>query len=183
MMTEDIEQPNYYLAEGVAGQGDKPDWLVTDRYKTVADQAAAYPEAQKRIGELTEKVRCEKGPDEYAINPPEGFDFNSEDPLYEQVVDYAKSINLSQSGFDDLISLYAQSEAARKSGVEQFYKDEVSKIDNYEARSKDIGDYLEANELSSLSGLITTAEQLEQFEKLLGMAGKAVLDPSCVRFS
>ena len=180
MSDEENVESGYFLAEGVAAEGDKPDWYMADKYKSVADQAAAYPEAQKRIGELSEKLRSEKGPDDYVLNAPEGFEVDQEDPLLEKAVEYAKSINLSQAGYDDLISLYAQSKMAEQQGLEDFYKAEVAKIENYDAREKDIADFLEANELSSLAGMITTAEQMSEFEKLLGMAGKATLDPESI---
>ena len=41
--SNELGEGEFFLSEGIKGTGDKPDWYVSDKYKTIADQAQAYP--------------------------------------------------------------------------------------------------------------------------------------------
>lgn len=168
------ETPSYYLAEGIAGTGEAPDYFKADKYKTIADQAKAYTEAEKRISEMGEKIKHFPGaPDQYEVKLPEGVTMDTEDPMFAHAQDWARGINLGQEGFESLVGLYAEMEAAKQKAFEDQFEVEKSSIDNFDSRVSNINSYLKANELESLADAITTKDQLEQFEKLLDLAGKA----------
>ena len=59
----------WYLAEGVAGNGEPPEWFRADKYKTLDEQAKAYVELEKRFGAFTGAPKDGV----YKINMPEGF--------------------------------------------------------------------------------------------------------------
>jgi hypothetical protein len=105
-----VEKPTWFLSEGVGGKGNAPDWFKADKYKTVDEQARAYPELEKRFGAF------EGAPKDgvYKINPPEGIqvEFDTEHNLFQGLNKWAKESNLSQKGYDDVIGMLANYEAS-----------------------------------------------------------------------
>ena len=166
------EQPSYFLSEGVSGSGDKPEWFKDSKYKTVSDQAKAYKDLEGKFGSFS------GAPDAYSVNAPEGFEIPSDGPLMESAQAWAKEQNMNQEGFDSLVGMHAEIEAAKDKAFEDYAAEQISQIDNYEARQENMSDYLKANDMESLAGLITNKDQMEQFEKLLDKAGNATLDPN-----
>ena len=49
----ELGEGEYYLADGVKGTGDIPEWYKADKYKSVAEQAKAYPELLSKFGGFT----------------------------------------------------------------------------------------------------------------------------------
>jgi hypothetical protein len=87
-------------ADGIKGEGDKPEYLL-EKYKSVAEQARALPEALKRFGAF-------KGaPEAYSFdNLPEGIDKAS--PILQGFTDTFKEMNLDQQGFEKMASKFAE---------------------------------------------------------------------------
>lgn len=164
-------EPSYYLSEGVAGDGDAPEWFKSSKYKTVADQAKAYQGLESKLGSFT------GAPESYDHNNPEGFELQPDDPMLESARSWAKEQNMSQEGFDSLVSLYAEMEAGKNKALDDAMQEQIAQIENFDSRSANINDFLKANDMESLSGMVTSKDQLEQLEKLLDMAGKAAIDP------
>lgn len=168
-------EASYYYSDGIAGDGDAPEWFQANKYKTVADQAKAYPELQKMYGELTNKYKGISGaPEAYEIKAPEGVDISvdPEDPVFMRATEWAKENGLPQETFDGLMGVYAELELAKQQAATDFMNEEMGKIENFDNRSRNIDDFLKANNMESLAGVITSADQLEQFEKLLEMTGR-----------
>lgn len=166
---------SFYYSDGVAGSGNAPEWFQSGKYKTVEDQAKAYPELQKMYGDLTNKYKGISGaPESYEIRAPEGVDIqvDAEDPVFMRATEWAKENGLPQETFDGLMGVYAELELAKQQAQNDFFKEEMGKIENFDNRSKNIDDFLKANNMESLAGVITSADQLEQFEKLLEMTGR-----------
>ena len=46
----ELSEGEYFLTDGIKGTGEAPEWYKSDRYKSVADQAAAYTELEKKFG-------------------------------------------------------------------------------------------------------------------------------------
>lgn len=106
----------WFLAEGVPGVGEKPEWYAESKYKTVAEQAAAQPELRKALGGR------EKSPEEYTVNLAEevkdvAIDVNSD--LFKNFSKYAHEKKLSQEDFDKAINMYS---AAHKNSNTEFMK-------------------------------------------------------------
>jgi hypothetical protein len=94
------ESPAWMWADGIKGEGDKPEYLL-EKYKSVAEQARALPEALKRFGAF-------KGaPEAYSFdNLPEGIDKAS--PILQGFTDTFKEMNLDQQGFEKMASKFAE---------------------------------------------------------------------------
>jgi len=98
------------------GAGDAPDWLKADKYESVAKQAQAYGELEKKFGSFT------GAPDEYAVPAPETFtdldlpeglelSLDEKDPLLQAFMPIAKDMGINQDGFNKLVGLYIQQQA------------------------------------------------------------------------
>lgn len=97
----------WYLAEGVAGQGDKPEFFKDSKYKSIADQAKAYTELEKKFGGFT------GAPEKYELKLPEELkevQFDNEDPLFKDFEVFAKETNMSNDAYNKLLSVYARYE-------------------------------------------------------------------------
>lgn len=106
------EAPAWMWSEDTAGNGDKPDWFMDSKYKTIAEQAKAYPELQSKFGAFTGK------PEEYDLKLPEdinlpegvGIELNADDPLMKSALEFASSKNMSQEAFTEMLSMYAEAQ-------------------------------------------------------------------------
>lgn len=165
-------EPSYYLADGIAGTDDKPDWFIDSKYKTVAEQAKGYNELRKQFGSFT------GAPEKYEEFTPEGFEINKDDPMLESAKEWAKTQNMSQDGFNSMVEMYAQVRAGEEKAINDYAEEQKAQIENFDSRSKNVNDFLKANEMEALADMIGSKDQMEQFEKLLDMAGKATLDPN-----
>ena len=110
---DDNVEPSYYLAEGVAGEGDAPEWFMGDKYKSVSEQAKAYPEAQKLVGRLGEFVGAPEGDEGlsgYSTENwlPESVDveLDLENPLLKGMAPVFKEMGLSQKGMDKVAQTF-----------------------------------------------------------------------------
>lgn len=106
----DPNSPNaWVLAEGVLGNGERPAWYKADKYKSVADQAAAYPELEKRFGAFVGAPKDGK----YEFKPPEGvgLELVAEHPLLTDFQKWAAENQLSQDGYQHIVGMLAQYEA------------------------------------------------------------------------
>lgn len=106
----DPNSPNaWVLAEGVLGQGERPAWFKADKYKSVADQAAAYTELEKRFGAFTGAPK--EGKYDYALPEGVGVQLDTEHPLVGTFTKWAAENQLSQKGFTELLGMLGQYEA------------------------------------------------------------------------
>lgn len=99
----------WFYADGVKGTGDRPDYFRHDKYKTLAEQARAYPEAEKQIGVLTGKLKeaaPREAPNEYALPDLSklggDLEWKKDDPLLGEALKVAKDLKLSQAEFETL---------------------------------------------------------------------------------
>jgi RNAse (barnase) inhibitor barstar len=107
-------QPSqWFLAEGVPGAGDKPDYFIDSKYKTLADQAKAYRAKQ---AEFDAKLKGFAGaPDNYEIKLSDDLKdikLNTEDPLYKEFSDFAKQNNMTQESFNNVVNLFLKHSAS-----------------------------------------------------------------------
>lgn len=168
---EPAAEPTYYFAEGIAGEGDKPEWFIDSKYKNVSEQAKGYNELRKQFGSFT------GAPEAYEHFTPEGFELSPDDPTLESAREWAKNQNMNQEGFNSLVEMYAQIEAGKDQAAKEFAEKQISEIENFESRSSNINNFLKANGLEDLADVVGTKAQMEQFEKLLDMTGSASINP------
>lgn len=107
----------WLLTEGVMGQGEKPGWLKSDKYKTVAAQAEAYVGLEKRFGSFVGAPKNEKGEVNYDFKPPEGVEFKADHPMAQAFTKWAGDNQLSQEGYNQLLGQLIQYEVAQQPDI------------------------------------------------------------------
>jgi hypothetical protein len=122
---EQDDKTAWFLYDGVKGQGDMPAWFLADKYRTVAEQAKAYPELQRRLGAFVGAPKEGK----YEAPPlPEGVEgeFLTDHPVFESFTKWALENQVSQQGYNDVLGMLAVYEA--------------SQAPDFEAAKKEIGE-------------------------------------------
>ena len=155
----------WFHAEGVAGEGDAPEWLKGDKFKSVAAQAEAYKGLESKLGGFV------GAPEEYEMSMPEGVegDFFEDNPLMDGFREIAAKSNMSQDTFTDLLHSYISNEVAM--GGTSMETEMAALGDNAQNRLKSIGEWGKANmsedNYKGLLGITTTAEGVKAVEALI----------------
>lgn len=129
----------WFLAEGLKGDGDPPEWFNAGKYKTVADQAKAQRELEKKLGGFT------GAPENYELSLPEGFEgnFDMEHPILQDFIVTAKESNMSQETFNKLLHRFVEYEAT--STQTDMAREREALGPKAGARIAAVRDYLKAN--------------------------------------
>lgn len=92
------------------GTGPPPEFYNKDKYKNLAEQAKAQRELEKRFGAFTGAPKDGK----YAFKMPEGIEgeFDQEDPKFQAFTKWAVDNQLSQDGYQAVLTMYAENIAA-----------------------------------------------------------------------
>lgn len=159
------EGEDWYLKEGVKGEGPKPDWYL-DKFKTVEDQAIAYKELEKKFGGF-------KGaPKEYNYDLPDHGEvkFTKEDPLMQNFEKLARDTNMSQEAFTQCLDIYVSTIKASQPNVQ----DELKKLGpTAKAELENLNNWLNNNlsstELETVKSMTMTAEQIKILAKFRKM--------------
>lgn len=109
-------QSDWFLADGIPGSGPRPDFLEA-KYKSVADQARAYKEAQKLIGT--------------AAAAPEAYEFgdlrehiDQDNPHIQELITHAKEARIQQDTFNHFLKKFVDYDKSRQPDVNQ----EIAKL-------------------------------------------------------
>lgn len=156
-----LSDGEYFLAENIKGNGERPEWYLSDKYQSVADQAKAYTELQKKFGGFTGAPK-----DGYAN--PEGFEDGDE--LLEQFKSVALESNMSQDTFSKLFDLYqAQAGVNEQISVEA----EMAKLgDNAEQRIRQVESFLRNNAgdaYEEIQNMANDANSIMLIEKMINV--------------
>ncbi len=110
---ESVVHPEWFYANGVKGSGPAPAWYKADKYKTLEDQAKAYPELEKRFGAFTGAPK--DGKYEFTVDPALNLkvEMDTEHPVFHAFNKWAADSQLSQEGYNQAINLFAQYEASQ----------------------------------------------------------------------
>ena len=158
----------YFLTEGIKGTGERPEWYKADKYKSVADQAKAYTELEKRFGGFA-------GAPKEGYELPEGIDDGDE--LLGELKTFAAETNMSQDAFNRAWQLLqAQSEAVEEVSVEM----ELQKLgDNAQNRIKHVEQFMKNNldpdTYEELRYAVNSAESVKLVEALIKSTAPAKL--------
>lgn len=119
-----LEEQEWYLAEGVKGEGPKPDWFDSDKYKYVMDQAKGLPGMRKELSKLP------GAPESYSLEGLEelsniGVDFEGD--TFKSFTKMAKENRLNQDTFNHILGFYKDYVQEAKAAQEQELKDFRSK--------------------------------------------------------
>ena len=163
-----LGEGEYFLSDGIKGVGDQPEWYKADKYKSVAEQAKAYTELEKKFGGFTGAPK-----DGYAL--AEGVE--SDDALWAELVEFGTSTNMSQSALNQAWELLtAQEQAIEEVSVEA----EMAKLgDNAVERIKVVEQYmknnLDADTYEELRYAVNSAESVQLIEALIKSTAPAKL--------
>lgn len=97
----------WLLTDGVMGQGEKPQWLKTEKYKSVAAQAEAYVALESRFGSFVGAPKEGK----YEIAPGLKDVVQPDHPMLGEFGKWAGANQLSQEGYNALLGMVAQYDA------------------------------------------------------------------------
>lgn len=163
-----LGEGEFFLSDGIKGVGDQPEWYKADKYKSVAEQAKAYTELEKKFGGFTGAPK-----DGYSI--VEGVE--SDDALWQELVSFGEKTNMSQSAMNDAWELLsAQDQAAEEVSMEV----ELQKLgDNGVERVKVVEQYMKNNldgdTYERLRYAVNSAESVELIEALVKSTAPAKL--------
>lgn len=150
----------YFLIDGVKGTGERPEWYKADKYKSVAEQARAYTELEKKFGSFTGAPK-----DGYEL--PEGL--SKEDELVQEVLKFGEETNMNQDGFNRLMEL-------------ALAQTEVTQQVNREAEMRKLGDQA-AQRIKQVETFLKTkaGDQYEQISELVKDADSVMLVESIMK--
>jgi hypothetical protein len=163
-----LGEGEYFLSDGIKGVGDTPEWYKADKYKSVAEQAKAYTELEKKFGGFTGAPK-----DGYALY--DGVE--SDDALWGELVEFGNSTNMSQSALNQAWELLtAQEQAIEEVSVEA----EMAKLgDNAVERIKVVEQYmknnLDSDTYEELRYAVNSAESIQLIEALIKSTAPAKL--------
>lgn len=140
---ENLES-NWLLNEGVNGAGEKPEWFNDKKYKNVAEQAKAYNELRKKLGDV---------PNEYKLDLGESYkdmEISSEDPLLVTYNKYAKENKLSNKAYNSLVKMFVDFQKNNtETQQKQFAENQTKELDaiGVDAKQKleELGDWYAQN--------------------------------------
>lgn len=138
----------WFWAEGVKGADKAPDWFDGKKYKTVAEQAKAYPELATKFGEMSTKLKGFAGaPEAYELSMPddlkEAVSWSSNDPLLTDFQKFAKEKGMDQETFTGLLHMLAKYEYSQEAVDLEAEKKELGNGAN--ERIKGFADWARAN--------------------------------------
>jgi hypothetical protein len=126
----------WWVDEGVAGQGPRPDYLQP-KYKSLAEQAKAYNEARKSLGAMT------GAPDEYVLDEFQN-DLDPANPHIAEYLKYAREARFSQEAVSRSIKAFVDYEKSMMPDENQ----EVAKLGPDGQKKRGIIDQWAKNSLS-----------------------------------
>lgn len=171
--TQAIQNDVWYFDENTPGAGEKPEWLQSTKYKSVAEQAKAYNEAQKRLGAF-------KGaPEEYEIKVDDpDVKVNKDDPLIKEFLADAKANNVSQDYVNQLLKTYTKAlkygRPDPKKELEALGPNAAQDLNNL---NKWASNNLSTDELNTFKNMMQTADSVRLMQKLKGLANRAPTQP------
>ena len=155
-----LDQGEYFLAEGIKGAGETPEWYKSDKYQSVAEQAKAYTELEKKFGGF-------KGAPKDGYTAPEGIE--SDDALLSELTEFAKDTNMSDEAFGRAWEILSAQEQAVEEVTQEM---EMQKLgDNATQRLKTVEGFLknnlDADTYSAAQELVTSADSVALIEMIV----------------
>ena len=179
---------DWQLTPDIAGTGERPEWFDS-KYKTVEEQAKAYPELAKRFGGFTGAPEGD-----YAVTVPEGMPEGTEvvdnDPMLKGFAEMAKESNMSQEMFTQMTHWYMTNDY---NNIQAHKESELAALGtNATERIKTLVDWgkanLDAEGYEQMQAMATTAGSVGVLEQLISgmkastvVPSEAVVDPKTTR--
>lgn len=178
------EDGTWFLSDGVAGTGDKPDWFNGEKYKNVAEQAKGYKELQKKLGAFT------GSPETYTDDlgsEYEGIEFDQDDELLVGVKELAKESNMSQEGYQNLLKKFVDYTVKQNEVQQELIKEsalaELEKIGpNPSSQINEMvgwfGQNFPASDIDSFKNIIRTASDFKVLNTMRDAMGYKKINSS-----
>lgn len=126
----EVAPPSWFIDEGIAGVGDRPQWLP-EKFKSAADLAKSYHELEKKFG---------TAPDEYDISNSKFFD--AEYQPFQDFLQLAKEKRVPKDVIDKMVD-------SLDKYMDEFsidYSEEAKQLgDNAAERLKTLDNWAQAN--------------------------------------
>lgn len=172
-ITEDNEQATWYIADGVPGTGERPEWLST-KFKTAEQLGKSYHELEKRFGGFT------GSPEEYSLEAMTEKGVTPEAKYMDGFMQKAKAAGVSQEYFNDMVGDLAIFINETSPGINM--EEEVKKLGENGQQQVDIMSNWAVNNLSeteteTFASLCKTggANAINLFNKMRTMAQPSVI--------
>lgn len=167
----------WFWADGVKGAEKPPEWFDGKKYKSVAEQAKAYPELFKKHGELASKLKGFTGaPEKYELSVPEDLKeqmtWSADDPLLSEFQGIAKEAGMSQEVFAKCLHTLAKYEYANM--VPDWGKEKQLLGDRADERLLSFWDWAGANFDQETAGIVKRAMGINPSPGEVFMALEAV---------
>jgi len=168
----ETQEPSFSYAEGIAGEGEKPEWFKDSKYKTIADQAKAYGDLESRFGGFTGKPE-----DGYSLS--EGIEA-VESPMLDSLKEIGEKYNMSNDMFNEIIETQIKAE---QEAEEAFRSREIENLgENGQQRIDNANDWLSANTpewlRDSIGNSMQSAEDIGKLEAWINDMKGQPLAPS-----
>ena len=171
------------VTDGEKGEqetADRPEFLL-EKYKTVEDQAKAYPELQKQFGSFT------GAPDEYTLGLSEevkekGVELQEDHPLLGQAQEFAKELGMNQQGFTKMLDLLATYELHQATSAQEAAAEEIKSLgDNADRRINNLNMWASRNLPEDLvdgfKDMAISADAVKALEQIVSMTRGAAMQP------
>ena len=150
---------NWFWAEGVQGNGEKPAWFNPAKYKTIADQAKSQPELEKMLG-------ASGAPEEYDIGDlKEVIDLSN--PHLQTLIANAKNKRVNNETFKEFAEAFVN--YSKKDAVD--FSKEIEKLGpDGQRRIETVKTWAENNlsnkALETMGKIAMSAEAIEFLDEL-----------------
>lgn len=165
------DDPKWYLRDGVGAEGDPPEWFKGDKYKTLEEQAKAYNELETRFGAFTGAPK--DGVYKIELKEDLPVEFQTDHPLFENLNGWAKEAQLSQEGYNNLLTMFAQYELSTQPDFDQIKKDVG---ENADARINSASQWAKSNlsedQYNAFRGALTQSNAAAVFAVVEALIGK-----------
>jgi hypothetical protein len=181
--TSEASEASFHWADGVAGEGDVPEWFKADKYKSVAEQARAYTGLELKLGraaeligapEQTEETEATAGYD-IAQFVPEGADveLDAEDPFFKALLPEMREMGLSQAAASRLAQKFVAAQLEQGQEAQQSLAAGIEALggpDRVRARVESIMGFakgsLSSEQYEGLRSMLDSGFSAEGFEAL-----------------
>ncbi len=169
---------DWYLSEGVKGEGEQPEYFNSSKYKTLSDQAKAYPELAKKLGAYT------GSPEEYKLEVPEdladSISIDTDSEPTKEFLSYAKENGITQEFMDKMMNYHTGALNEALGDLIPNREDEMALLGSEAAgRIKNVSDWGMANlsqdQFDAMRNVATSAQGVELIEALIGKTKNAAM--------
>lgn len=160
-------EKEWFFADGIKGAGAPPEYFNSAKYKTLADQAKAQRELEKKLGSFT------GAPEQYKA--PEGIML--QESRLQKLTEFGKKHNMSQEAWEELVK---DEDSAEEAEFESYIKEQKEAIgQDADKRIANISAWAKANldeqGFNELKEAAVSATAFKVIERLISMTRQAPL--------